>query len=320
MADLRGSANSDRGQILLIAAFTLAVIFVALALVINSAIFTQNMASRGEVVGSSDALLYQQQVEQSVGEAIRYANEDGSLTIQGSISDIGEAGGRQQIRDGRLINVSLASSPTIEKRIAFESSGDPFLSQNGDENWQLATDVEGTRNFQIEANVLASSSADAFTIQANGSGTAGDIWSLSIHDDGTDYVLEVDPGPDGPSSMECKVSSGSPLEVDVMRGTANGHHCPALTRDVGTGEQMWWATGVTASDYEIWMKNGDQIEGDFSMVVDGTHNSTNLQLGSTVGDPYHTDAIYSVDVEYLYLTPNVEYEAEIEVAPGETPS
>ena len=49
MADLKG----ERGQILLIAAFALAVIFIALGLVVNGAIFTENLASQGDASGGS---------------------------------------------------------------------------------------------------------------------------------------------------------------------------------------------------------------------------------------------------------------------------
>jgi len=66
--------DDDRGQIILIAALALAVTFIGLALVVNSAIYTQNLASRGEVAGSNDALEMRAMVETNVGQGVTAAN------------------------------------------------------------------------------------------------------------------------------------------------------------------------------------------------------------------------------------------------------
>ncbi|MEF8907354.1 MAG: hypothetical protein V5A13_05805, partial [Haloarculaceae archaeon] len=52
--------DRDRGQIILVTAFALAVAFVALSVVINGAIFTQNLATRGDTAGGGDALQQRQ--------------------------------------------------------------------------------------------------------------------------------------------------------------------------------------------------------------------------------------------------------------------
>ena len=71
MANLR---DDDRGQIILVAAFAIAVIFVSLALIVNSAIFTENLASRGETAGSDGALSMRAMVETNVGDSMEAIN------------------------------------------------------------------------------------------------------------------------------------------------------------------------------------------------------------------------------------------------------
>lgn len=323
MADL-----GERGQILLIAAFTLAVTFVALALVVNSAIFTENLASRGEVAGSSAALSTQHGVVESVGEAMAFANvynysSGGTLadSIEGSVSDIGGTGGTQEARGGQLVNVSYVSDQTGTRIADNDSSGTEFRSNDGREDWQVAEDVSRTRNFQIEGDLstLALTKANAFKVIANESDTADDLWRLWIYQD-TDLVVEVETA-DG-ATAECRLdtTSLSEFDLDVTEGVLNGQRCHALTRAGSSGTQMWFGTGIPASnDYNISFENGHNIDGNFSMVIQGDANSSNLEPSPDATRPFETEALYQTTIEYVFVTPNVRYVAEIRVAPGERP-
>jgi len=110
-------SGEDRGQILLVAAFALAVIFVAMALIVNSAIFTENLASRGETSGSDGALSMRADVATSVGAGVEAANRNdngsvGELTdaVSASVRNISRQTGRQSARSGRVVDVSYQSA------------------------------------------------------------------------------------------------------------------------------------------------------------------------------------------------------------------
>jgi len=323
VADLR--PRDERGQILLIAAFTLAVIFVALALVINSAIFTENLASQGEVAGSSEALTYQHQVRQGVTEAMAYANRyeysNPESSVQASVVAMNEQGSHQQATAGQIVDVEFGGSESGWRIADNTSGGSTFENEStpvADQDWQLAEAVDRTRDVRInvtDPSALSGGPATAFTLEANES--LSSVWEVRLWLDGSEVVVDVRTG--NGRNGECRVPATSPVEVDVTRGLVDGQRCHALTRSGTGGNRMWWETGVSAP-YDVWVKNGDQVRGNYSMVIQGTPNSDGLSGGPAAGDdPYRTDAIYSTTVRYLYRTSQVTYETEIEVTPGEAP-
>jgi len=321
VADLR--PRDERGQILLIAAFTLAVIFVALALVINSAIFTENLASQGEVAGSSEALTYQDQVRQSVAEAMAYANRYDESSLGASVDTIGGQSSSQQARGGRVIDVSLVST-TDGTRIADNASGgSAFRSSGGLSDWNLADGVERTRNVVVTTRHSdLPTSGTPFRLRANETGTPTNVWTMSVWEDSDDVVVRVNTADGDVSECRVAVAGAGTFQIDVTDGVIAGERCHALTRDGTAGTPMWFATGIpSGSTYDIEIANGDAIGGNYSMVVSprGSWNATTLTTGSATGTPYRTDAIYEATVDYAFRTSQVTYETEIEVTPGEAP-
>ena len=325
MANLNPSRARSRGQILLIAAFSLAVIFVALALVVNSAIFTENLASRGEVGGSSDALVYQDEITDSVGETIEFANlyntSDLATSVDDSVSTIDARGGVQQATGGQLVHVEYLGEDFGHRIADNASGGSAFLNEsspNATPDWRVAETVDRTRNVRItltDTSPLAGTAGTAFTLEANESTST--IWEMRVWDDGSNVVVDVETA--GGRTAQCRVPDTTPIDIDVTRGQVNGEPCHALTWTGPDGDQMWWDTGLSPlNDYDIWIKNGDRIEGNYSMIVDGTPDTQNLSSGFASGDdPYETPAIYSARIDYVYMTGEVEYDSEIVVAPGE---
>lgn len=320
--------DDGRGQILLIAAFALAVIFVALALVLNSAIFTENLASRGEVTGSSEGLHYLHQVNESVADAMERANTEspGSAedSLRASVSAIGRQGGTQQITGGQLVNVSVNSIDTDGVRIADEApSGSAFNNESAPpaaSAWRLASDVEAVRNVQVtvdERSSLADPAVDPLTFRINETGDPTDAWELQLWRDGTDVVVGVETA--SGRSGECRTGTATDVEIDVTGGVVDGQRCHALTRTGPDGDPMFLGTDLTG-DYQIWIENGAEVEGNYSMIVDGTEDDSNLASPAAGDDPYYTDAIYSARIDYVFRTPDVAYEATARVARGEVPS
>jgi len=75
-----------------------------------------------------------------------------------------------------------------------------------------------------------------------------------------------------------------------------------------------FAHGV-GDEYNITYESGDQIKGNYSMVVrDSTPANT---LDTAPASPFSTTAVYNATVRYRYDTSNLRYEAKIRVAPGE---
>ena len=325
MADLiprPSGRGGERGQLLLIAAFIVAVSFVALALVVNSAIFTENLATRDDVAGSKDALEHRHEVEQSVEEAVVTINQNNSIDsseIEDNVEAMGNQGGLQQASQGRVLSVEHISN-TDGIKIAQDNPDDFTNVSDYDKTWTVVEGVTSTRNMRINMTEGPSAldSTSPFQITVQGS----EEWSLTI-EPGTvnDVKIVVEYGPTGftTQSETCTSDFEDYLIIDITEGTIGGEPCHALTRKTD-GTPMWFANNIFPG-YEVQFENPTNIEGKYSFIVnDGSLYDTS-ELGTDSGDtPYREeDSLYGVRVLYGYYTADVGYQSEIRIAPGELP-
>lgn len=331
MADLMpcsDSRNGERGQLLLVAAFIIAVSFVVLALVVNSAIFTENLATRDDVAGSGEVMEYRHEFTQSAGEVITEFNQNNSLDrseLDASVENISTQGAIQQSTQGR----SVKFEPVLNKSgIKFAqddpNSDDPPNFQNFSRNakdWTVVENVEKTRNFNLNItrwDTLAST--NPFQIIVSPGPSSPTKWTLTIAKSGTmsDKKVEIAVETPSVSSETCTRDFRGHLRIDVTRGVAGGDPCHALIR-LTDGTPMWFGTGVS-SGYQIEFNQGERINGTYSFIVnDGASVVNPDNLGSPGDGPYKKDAIYSATVDYSYYTADVGFESEIRIAPGEVP-
>lgn len=329
MADLN---RSQRGQMILIAAFILAIAFVVLALVVNSAIFTENLATRDDVAGSHEALEYRAEVVGSVGALIESANADpsmGSTEVIASIDEnISSQAGFDQSALGHVVGLSYAGE-TAGKRIAQDNGTRNFTDTAGQEDWVLAEDVSNTRNIkfnitEVESLPIIEDDLD-FQFHLNDTSDPDTVeWEMDVEYDGfNDVTVQVTNGLTGLTATCSREWDGTSLEIDVTGGTVGGEPCHALDRDEN-GEPLWFGAGVD-TEYQLEFVDANAAMGTYSMVIEDDASSSvsdNLVDGHDPDEPYKqtNDILYSVDVEYMFHTSQVGYETTIEdIAPGEVP-
>jgi len=317
--------GDERGQIILIAALALAVTFIGLALVVNSAIYTQNLASRGEIAGSNDALEMRAMVETNVGQGVTAANRYNHSNqttletgVRESIRTVSTQTERQRVTSGTLVNVTLVGAPTNGTRIA-QNDTSTFISNASNSTWTVRERVtrpgdgtNATRQFVINATELPENSTNAFIVVANGTG-GNPKWTMEIWGAvGPSGRVNVSVNAPSGGTQKCAVPIEKPYaHIDVTSGTVQGDPCLALQGGSFDGR---FAHGV-GDEYNISYESGDQIEGNYSMVVrDSTPANT---LDTAPASPFSTTAIYNATVQYSYATSNLRYEAKIRVAPGE---
>lgn len=307
-------SSASRGQIILITALALAVTFLALAVLINSAIFTENLATRNENVEPNQALEYRHSVEQLVGTIIEDTNHNHSDydTIHENVSDgIRDASmytAMQQIERENAVSVQLQDA-TEGTRI-FQENVSTFESNLSADDWVLAEAIDNTRAFRINAT-NTDLTTDTFTVIANDTTTSERDWELRIDED--ELVVERS---DVADAERCQL--GDTPNIDVTDATVDGEPCPALL-DNEDGDPLYFAAGID-SPYNITFENGNDIEGTYSLVVDETDpgHADNYRLLDEPGDgPVNVDALYAATVSLEYETTKFEYETNVWVAPGE---
>ncbi|MFC7138955.1 hypothetical protein ACFQMA_03770 [Halosimplex aquaticum] len=299
MADLRpevGGPDRDRGQIILVGAFALAVVFIALALVMNAAIYTENLATRSESAETSNAHAFHRATETAATDAFRYAHSHHSGdhdALNQSVTDAMEtyhnATRRQQAAHAQLTNVSVATTPGINV------TNDPSdLGNGGTGDWTLVDGVSNTRKFRVGVQSWSGTDSDELWVVAGDHET----WYLNVSYNTTTSAYEVGVNDSG-SYQSCTNTATLPLTVDVSSGTVGGTSCPAL--DLGS----------VSGSYDLKIRNGSVADGKYTMVVDGTPTG---ELSSSE----YENVLYSMSVDLVYWSSDVRYRSTIRVAPGES--
>ena len=344
----------ERGQLLLIGGLALAISLVTIALVLNSAIYTHNLASRYDSPGD-EVLAANSEVADSVGSEIRYANDahadqgysDIRANYTNGTADIEATMAEEAAVDGHVLRVADAGNGVEGVRIVDEASGgSSFYPRYGTPNeWTLA-DQSRVRSFRIrEASGLASlSTADAEDLLGLSDLTSlGGLTSafVVVFDDGsTEYRVtlydDTDLGgptvmihEDGTGAYRTCTTGSTPVRVDFTAGSFNGEPCASLGVLAGLSGPI-----------EVRYYYGDEITGKYRFVADGNVDGTGIGAGpftdrvdtanngehcssptyysaSSSRYPRISPAIYATEVETTYQSDRVEYQGTQRVAPAE---
>mgnify|MGYP000462918687 CR=1 FL=1 len=287
--------SADRAQLILVGAFALAVVFVALALVMNAAIYTENLATRSETAGTADAQAFERTTKATAQAAFRYAhevNDSGHDGLERNVTQAMDAyynvSRVQQATSGQLVGVSVATTPgtnVTETDRVFESPG-------GADDWTLATGVGGTRSFGLDVENWAGGSGDELWVVA---GDAED-WYLNVSYDGSQWEVGVN---DSGTYTTCTMTIASEVTVDFSEGTVGGDECAAL--DLGS----------VGGTYDLGIRNGSVADGDYTLIADVEPSAVATSVPTE-------EVLYAMTVDVTYRTPKLQYRTTIRVAPGET--
>lgn len=310
--------SGRRGQLLLIGGLGIAMTLVVLAVVLNTVIFTQNLATR-EAVDSRGPIEFTNAADGGIGGAVSEANywntssyADLDAEVAKAVSTWAGNATRFGASKGLVTYVELRST-THGSRL-FQSEARAWTNDTGETAWTMADNVSGTRRFHAnlsQADLAQTDSTDlgassAFRINVtDGSGN----WSLYVYEPTTGglnsvNVTAVTPG----GSMSTCQATDAYANVDITEATLDGSDCG-----------FTFAEGVPAP-YQISVENGANAVGRYSVIVDQEQadfsTSLNASYNDTVSEnPRAVPAIYSVDLHVETERADVEYARNLTVAP-----
>lgn len=312
-----GGDDRDRGQLLLVTGIAVAFGIVALVLILNTAIYTQNLATRDIDAGGSDALAYQNAVETGVGGLIDAENDEehgayatdvepnvsaGIETFDDRLTERRLAGGASATIDAVTYHQGFLVRQTDDTRSYTDSTG------GGD--WDVASGVDGARNVDMYVDRAALNSTtvgdadDGFHVEVTGS---GESWTAYVYENGGEITVAVSED-GGAASVVCSTPAAA-ARIDFTEGTVAGDECGDLS----------FAPSVPAP-YTVRYVNGGEVRGTYNLTVNTT---TSTDLAGTIngltglGQPYRVPAVYSANVDVYYETPDLRYRATVRVAPGD---
>lgn len=273
---------NERGQLILVAGILLAVLFIALALLVNAAIYTDNVATRGGD-SAGEVLEYQAGVTDSIGGLIDAENaaadsgdsfSDINDSVAGGISEVDAAFSQNNLR--RSASTDIIVTETAEGRLIRERNASDF------ESWEAnASDV---RRFVIDLDTDSMTTGSPLVVDLDGT-------EVKINKTGGDVVVNETGG------TECTTNADGTVRFDVTGERLNGTTCQLGWPDFGTGSTVGIENGTYASgSYELTIESDDDL----------------AWLPSKT-----TRAVYSANIKLRMDTPDLRYETTVRVAPGE---
>lgn len=303
----------DRGQLILITALGLAILLVALSLIVNTAIYTENLATRGEDTGGSKVSMFHSSVVKGttgIVEYVNFHNEHSHDTLQRNLSvamtDWSETSGFLNVVSGAATSVEIEAT-TNGTRIEQDQNSRNFTNASGvSDDWTVVSAVTQIRKFRMNVtdDNLEPSGATEFRVIAD-NGTHS--WRMNVTESGGNIEVGVENRFDDEGT--CQVSADF-VWINITDGTFDGKACEAL----GRGPQL-------GGDYSIRYENPDNVSGSYTMIVDNESLATgpdpHLHDDSVGSSPYVSPAIYSVQLDLQYSTPRLTVNTTRRIAPGE---
>lgn len=340
MADVKA-----RGQLILVTGLLIAVVLIGLALVVNGAIYTENLSTRESSDEPREALEQRHVTEGDVQSLIDAANRNATTDdygmVRGDFADgLTQWADSQRVHKlltGRFVSTEL-NSTTEGTQIRQTNASRNFTaggSLASDPDWTLVentTDVGpfvldidrasllNITDFNTLSDPLAAVSDNAFHVSVE---TPSGTWKVYLFRDGTAgevYLYVVDPGDDlgalsGISSLvsnSCVAgATGSSATVDFREpqfGT-DATDCPELgfynTSVVGTDHDIHYRNARTSATGLGLLGEADRARGTYEVVVDTRADRTPYYGPDADASPRARSIIHAVTVTAAFRSDGV---------------
>lgn len=315
--------TSDRGQLLLVGGFVVAITIVSVALLLNTVVMTDAVESREPPRdldhAQEHAAITEGAVERIVLQTELEENRSWVETVENTTWDVRRLG---ELFGNRTLQGSGAFSDVSTKRTRrgaaiVQNESRNFTNESFESTWTLAM-TEGVRNYHMHVNVTnltELNDADAtnlslletvqvFTVNVTGGGDT--TWKAFLtRTSDTDQLRIVTQFNSDPPEIACTRNNST---IDWTQGTVGGEPCG-----------FEFARDLTVP-YTLRYEDGNAAVGRYHLVVSDTPaDSVNEKHFDPDGNPRQYPAMYAMVVTAIYDGPSVEWATHIRVAPEEPP-
>ncbi|MFB6219983.1 MAG: hypothetical protein ABEH90_00970 [Halolamina sp.] len=326
MADVaRRFREADRAQLFLVGALALSVIFIVLAVLLNTAIYTGNIATRDPGPGAGDVSEYESAAKSMANHTIVAVNDENNSSytaLQSSFTEtVSNWSDTASVHTAATLTDAHVEIVTTEQgSMVGQEHRDALTSDNGDGNWTVVNN-SSARAFRLnvsQSSLLDISVAGVLRNESfyvgfdDGSGE----WRTYFYREGTGNVSidVVDPS-DTQVGSTCSVDPGADGFTVVKLSTARlgNQSCPAFTQ---LFENMSGRYNVSYGN-AVNAVGSEKVNGTYSVIVDRPLDRLATGADDTSDEPYAADAMYSADLKVTYRSSVSYYRVHIRVAPEE---
>lgn len=309
MADLADGPES-RGQLLIITAVTFAIVLIALALALNTAVYGNVHVSQtdGSSFEEQSATQYQESVRRGVTTLLPVV---GNNETEANLRDrfaaevaLWENLTRSQYtRDGVATSVTVDNVTHKEWTVVQENQSRTFENRSGSSEWPVVSSVSEnlTFNMTVQNDSLAFGENGSFALEAIGAN--GSSWTLSAFStNDSEITVEI-------NGYEEYASNESSVQIDLVNGTFD---------DTGGQTTFTSDTFVAALDspYELRYENAGNVTGSYELVDDELE--VDAENYNETGSPRVDTELRKATLTVGYQSPALTYRTEIHVFGGES--
>lgn len=343
--------GEHRAQLVLVAGFVLAVTFVALALLLNSAIFAENLATRQTGGTGAEAEQISGSVDRALQTQLRQINtnntgNDSYTVLVSDLKDMtgnwSELSNRQLSTDGALLRVAVVQTTNgtrilhADRTRAWTAGG----ANDGAAEWTVFenVDAEDVRWYQMNVSrkdlingsfdtVLSAVLTDAFHLTIENGGQEWDVYMFEGTATGNVYIMVEEPGDPELESItslphvqfltdSCIVTEEW-VTINLWAGTVDGTRCDQLSfvRNL---------SGSVTVEYDSATTSGiPRVKGTYDISLNttaGVDHDNFYNPRTTGSSPYLLSSITHLRVERQIQRPDSVYTETTSIRPEPIPA
>lgn len=309
-------SDDERGQLIIVGGLALAVTLVAVALVLNAAIYTENLASRDDVDRIDDANAVRNDVRAGLVGAVEHVNDSQSFDeqtddVNASMREFENESSYYAAQDGASLSVGDVS---YEEgwRLARDNEGQFVSPDAGQTTYPLVDDGtvrEHSMNVSKDSLRKQGGITDAISgltgdnvFNATYTNTSSGVErSVFVYNESNEVTVEVYDSAGNRIGSVCNVSdTASHATINVTDGTVGGNSCAAL--------DFYDDLGAT---YDLEYGGTDNADGTYEVTANVTGGTAH---GSHA--PVSSATILAAEATITYRSPELYYETTIRYEPG----
>ena len=302
--------SDDRAQLILVGAIAIGIVLIALTTVLNSAVFTENVAEGSAVEVTGDVNEFERESTRNVRSLMVRVNHDGIFEDSASDRDALKGHARQNVtRYSKIIGETYADTGSVYVNVSYAGNTEfgyrvvqredaNFSKNNGIQTW---TPIDGpSRLGWFVVNLDVENVSQSTPMFVNLTNTTGDAMNVSFRRTASNRIA-VNSTIEGNhrSNVTCEPTSGRVL-LDVVEGTSYAGDCE------------FNSTAYLDGPYSsMEFDNGESARGKYDIVVNGTSSSTipnSCGAGASPIRPCEGVAIWSLGITTHYETGAISYE------------
>ncbi|GAA0509968.1 hypothetical protein SAMN04488066_10899 [Halorubrum aquaticum] len=310
--------EADRGQLLVVTGLVMAVSLVALVVLLNATIYSENVATRGIEADDGEAAAFRASAVEGVGELVDATNRAGpppnatvNDTVLTGVEDLDRRIARSYAERGGVTRIETdASGLTRGTYLDTDGNATSLANATNATAYGFSGEIERTRGFvlDLDADALATTTAgnatsEAFHVAFDGSALSESSEVYVYRNGGGEVVVANGTGGTAPTPRcSVAVDPGDRVSLDLTAERLEETACVGV-----------WPTELIAptDSYAVDFGNAD--------AADGTAIAT-VRPAGTGAAPDHADvspAVYDATVELRYRTTELRFGTTVRVAPGE---